>query len=60
MSGKEAAEDAKAIAEQPLAQNGGDLLAALHDAALWILEIEAQRRAEAQKAAGSGFMRGGG
>lgn len=53
-------EDARALANEILAQNDGDALAALYDAALWILEIEAQRRSAAASAAGAGFVRGGG
>lgn len=48
--------EAEGIVEQLLAANNQNPMAALHDAGLWILEIDAQRR-KAEDAIPAGFVR---
>lgn len=47
---------AEDIVEQLLAANNQNAMAALHDAGLWILEIDAQRR-KAEDAIPAGYVR---
>jgi hypothetical protein len=48
--------EAEEIVEQLLAANNQNPMAALHDACLWILEIDAQRR-KAENEIPAGFVR---
>lgn len=48
--------EAEEIVEALLAENNQNPMAALHDAGLWILEIDAQRR-KAESAIPAGYVR---
>lgn len=48
--------EAEEIVEQLLKANNQNIVAALHDACLWILEIDAQRR-KAEVAVPAGYVR---
>jgi hypothetical protein len=48
--------EAEEIVEQLLAENNQNPMAALHDACLWILEIDAQRR-KAENEIPAGYVR---
>ena len=48
--------EAEGIVEQLLAANNQNPMAALHDAGLWILEVDAQRR-KAEDAIPAGYVR---